>query len=606
MHFFKDYSQCFQLPLTKTNQALPFNNHAQFPLIVDMLNRKFNHHVICVGGISERLQLVFIESFLQHLDKTNGFLPTKKIKFIYFFGLDHAYAFDKEKLVQEFDAFCQHLKTAKQYFFLCFDNASFLNPTSSAEKLWLQKFAPLFDHPRCRVIVFNQQHPHESEVVTNKMAIISLLPPNESEQLNILKWFRITLETEHQLLIPEDLLWQAYALSQRYLCAEDPLSNAVLLLDSSAGRMRQQQKMPDPKQQMVLTRSILQEVLSTMIQIPHHLLSLTNFDYQGFVDEMSHKIFGQEMALSVISQSLRKGYALMQTKHGPYQTFLFVGPKHVGKKTTAITLVEQLFQQTHMFYKVSATEMHDSLLNIFIRNDEAHRAAPLKTIIVQKPYAVFLIEHCDRLPTRIVVELAEICSTGFLADKNGDIIDFRQAILILHMDGSFEGLTEPDEITQSDELDLMDFILKEQSVAHKVVPITPQNIIHEMMPTLEKILPVNFYQHAQIVPFVSLKETSLLNIMRLKLKNISRQLDARYHIELHYAAEVIPFLAHQAAMQPAGNWSHVFTQLHGCLEQALASQLQYKQRPNQLFLQLNETGQILRCHWQTERDVINQ
>jgi len=70
-------------------------------------------------------------------------------------------------------------------------------------------------------------------------------------------------------------------------------------------------------------------------------------------------------------------------------------------------------------------------------------------------------------------------------------------------------------------------------------------------------------------------------------------LHTRHGVELSYAPEVIRYLTtHQA-----DNIDAALKEVYLIIEQSILNQADNKNRPNQLFLQLNESGHILRCDW---------
>ena len=121
-------------------------------------------------------------------------------------------------------------------------------------------------------------------------------------------------------------------------------------------------------------------------------------------------------------------------------------------------------------------------------------------------------------------------------------------------------------------------------------PLSPHDLAQEIIPDITSRLPAALCQHLCIVPFLALTQSAIEKIIRLKLRELDKELNTRYGLELGYAPEVIRFLTKNSltvdikkALQP----------LYFSVEQALLSQT--SNRVNQLFLQLNETGQFLRC-----------
>jgi hypothetical protein len=105
-----------------------------------------------------------------------------------------------------------------------------------------------------------------------------------------------------------------------------------------------------------------------------------------------------------------------------------------------------------------------------------------------------------------------------------------------------------------------------------------------------------------VIPFIPLNRIAIEKVLRLKLRHLGNTLESRYGIELSYAPEVLRFLTHEIIKkQESDNQSidvdKALNHLYFSVEQAILSQADNKNRPNQLFLQLNETGQLIRCDW---------
>ncbi len=79
-------------------------------------------------------------------------------------------------------------------------------------------------------------------------------------------------------------------------------------------------------------------------------------------------------------------------------------------------------------------------------------------------------------------------------------------------------------------------------------------------------------------------------------------LDSCYGVELAYAPEVVRYLANEIRKREESDNKPVdkdkaLKQLYFVVEQAILNQSDNRNRTNQLFLQLNETGQMLCCDW---------
>ena len=132
-------------------------------------------------------------------------------------------------------------------------------------------------------------------------------------------------------------------------------------------------------------------------------------------------------------------------------------------------------------------------------------------------------------------------------------------------------------------------------------PCSSQELIDEVAAEITKYIPESILQHLQIIPFLPLDNHSVENIVHQKLRLLSKQLSSRYDVELTYAPEVLRYLANEIIYKKSLNKNSVdidkvLKQLYFTIEHAIFNRTDGKQTSN-LILQLNETGEVLRCDW---------
>jgi ATP-dependent Clp protease ATP-binding subunit ClpA len=137
--------------------------------------------------------------------------------------------------------------------------------------------------------------------------------------------------------------------------------------------------------------------------------------------------------------------------------------------------------------------------------------------------------------------------------------------------------------------------MSEQQREHQAsASLSPHEFAQEILPTLTERLPPLLCKHVHVVPFVPLHTTAAENIIKVKIRSLARQLESRYKIELNCAPEITLHLAREAL---ASSMDKALKQLYFAVEQAVLHQIDNPNRANQLYLQLNETGRLLRCDW---------
>lgn len=612
---FSKYGTPISSQQTKKMGSIPFKNHPQLAMIADILSRKESHHVMLGTDFPANLQVYFLESLLQHLNQTR--IPyLHNINLVYLDINKIIFVNHKQKsLSNDFLDLFESLTSNQTYilFALSDKEISFLNSQLNQDVLLKQQFDILFAHPQCRfILIGNQEKAHE------KFTRIILAKPNEADITLILKLQRMELEAFHHIVIPDDLLEYAYSLAERYLSPQDTLEQTLLLLDSCAARTTVTDITDlNRSQKPVMSIATLSNVVSGWTHIPATNLLLHKFKYTEFMHGIQQKVFGQEAAVTLLSHAFQQAHSHLHQINKPFCSLLFAGPEHSGKSTAAIALTEQLFKHTQALYFAQPTlqPLH-SILDIKLHRHQNKQCILLKDLVAQIPYAVILFEHIEQASAVILDELQEIVSTGYLHDARGDIFNFRQMTILLTTTLGSSHLAEIEKSSMLHEeastMDLLQLVTREQTRgAFSVHHYSPQEIADEIATAISQTLPSSLCEHLQIVPFIPLSKISVEKIIQWKLNLFAKELDSRYGIELSYAPEVLRYLTSEKFKKDTSDHRTVdiekaLKQLNFAIEQAILSQMDNKNRSNQLFLQLNESGHVLRCDWLTTAAILKQ
>lgn len=596
MTFFTQYGKNISTPKSKKNLSIPFKAHAQFPLLVDILSRKESHHATLHTDFPQDMNVYFLEALLHHLDQENIPAKLRDSELIYLDMSHLRLTNDAASIENDFHQMIKTLNASEKYVIFAICNFDLFSRNKDQEFLQ-QQFQLLTTQAKCRILFFTQQ-----KVITDSsFTRIHLTNPSETDIKSILKLKRTELEEYHRILIPEDILEYTYSLTERYLNTNNTLEKALLLLDSGAARtaaMERNEKANAPKP--VLSIFTLNNVVSTWTQIPAANLQIHKFKYSEFVYSMTQKVFGQDAVITLLGHELLQSEAHLQQHRSPFCSFLFTGPEHSGKHTTAISLTEQLFKQTNvLFYAQSTAQTSQSILDIKLQCHFDKRCLSMKELVQQIPYAVIMYENIERASPLILDQLQEILSTGYLQDTNGDIYNFRQIILILNTTLGSGLLNEIEKNLaperEQSEMNLLQLVMLEQKPeTFATRRHSPQEIADDVSAYVANHMPASLIQHLHVIPFLPLNKTALEKIILLKLKSLGKTLESRYGVELGYAPEVIHHLATESQ---AADIDKTLRQLYFAVDQAVLNQPGNKNRYNQLFLQLNDTGQLLRCDW---------
>ncbi|MHB1222064.1 MAG: AAA family ATPase [Gammaproteobacteria bacterium] len=599
---FEKYGKIYAYTNTKKSTSIPFKEHPQLSILADILTRKNSHHLHLTTHFSKKLHPIFLEALLMHLTHDN---PTKHLRQAELVYLPDAsfWQLPEQTAAKCFEQLHHMLEEGEQSVILAL-NHSELMPHYTLNNLSFvqQQFLGLLSHPNCRFIFLTNHN--EAALPEELYTALTISGLTSQDIMAILKQQRVELEEYHHIYIADDLLSQAYTLAERYISTTDTLNQALLLLDSSAARTATIETDGNQTKPALAVFTLMQ-VLASWTSIPTTHLPLHKFKLGEFVSGIQQRVFGQEQAVNLLGHEIQQAQARLQDKNGPFCSLLLVGLEHTGKKTAALALTEQLFKQINLLYIIPSKKPANSLLDMMAQPCGEKRFLPLKELINQKPNAVILFEAIESLSADRLNELIDIVASGYLHDNKGNSYNFRQAIILLT---TTKGTLHLKSVTQNiqqelgdNQLNLMQLIMNEQTHQqnNNTLNYSADEITQMVKQDLHAELPAALIEHCPIIPFLPLDKTAIEQMMRLKLKVLDRQLHLRFGVELGYAPEVIRYLTNEAQMtnDQAVDIEKALKPLYFTIEQAVLLRGEQKTRLNQLFLQLNETGQVLRCDW---------
>jgi ATP-dependent Clp protease ATP-binding subunit ClpB len=129
-------------------------------------------------------------------------------------------------------------------------------------------------------------------------------------------------------------------------------------------------------------------------------------------------VLGQRAGVSAVASALMRA-SIHLGDHlrdgvGPGASFWFVGPPGVGKTETAKSLARHF--------------LHDESAFVIVRNDDARG---ILDAVARKSRTVLLVRDVDRASNDVARVLARILDQGSVRGPRGDVVDFRQAILVM-------------------------------------------------------------------------------------------------------------------------------------------------------------------------------
>ncbi len=168
-------------------------------------------------------------------------------------------------------------------------------------------------------------------------------------------------------------------------------------------------------------------------------------------ERLRQRVVGQDQALSVISNAVRRSRVGLQEKHRPIGSFLFLGPTGVGKTETAKALAEFLFDDEQALIRIDMSEYMEkhSVARLigappgYVGYDEG---GALTEAVRRRPYSVLLFDEVEKAHPDVFNVFLQILDDGRATDGQGRTIDFTNTLIIMTSNlGSHFILEESDE-----------------------------------------------------------------------------------------------------------------------------------------------------------------
>ena len=153
-------------------------------------------------------------------------------------------------------------------------------------------------------------------------------------------------------------------------------------------------------------------------------------------ERLRERVVGQDAALSVVANAIRRSRAGLSDPRRPIGSFIFLGPTGVGKTETARALAEFLFDDEQAMVRIDMSEYMEKhavarLIGAppgYVGYDEGGQ---LTEAVRRRPYAVILFDEIEKAHADVFNVLLQVMDDGRLTDSKGRTVDFKNTVLIM-------------------------------------------------------------------------------------------------------------------------------------------------------------------------------
>jgi len=176
-------------------------------------------------------------------------------------------------------------------------------------------------------------------------------------------------------------------------------------------------------------------------------------------DHLHKRVVGQDAAVSVVANAIRRSRAGLGDPHRPIGSFLFLGPTGVGKTELARSLADFLFDDERAMVRIDMSEYMEKhsvsrLIGAppgYVGYDEGGQ---LTEIVRRRPYSVVLLDEVEKAHSDVFNVLLQLLDDGRLTDGQGRTVDFANVVLIMtsNLPGEPEDFFRPEFVNRIDDI----------------------------------------------------------------------------------------------------------------------------------------------------------
>jgi len=311
--------------------------------------------------------------------------------------------------------------------------------------------------------------------------------PSTLDTIEILRGLRDRYEAHHQVRFTDEALVAAAELSARYIADRHLPDKAIDLIDQAGARTRlrvrrpttdlreleqEVQRLQREKDQAVAAEQYerasalrdelataqaglgrardggeagipevgateIAEVVSRATGIP--VAQLTQEERErllGLEEHLHQRVVGQDEAVEVVAEAIRRSRAGLGDPDRPIGSFLFLGPTGVGKTELARALAEALFGDSDRMIRLDMSEFSERHTTSRLVGSPPgyvgyEDAGQLTEAVRRHPYSVVLLDEIEKAHPDVFNTLLQLLDAGRLTDSQGRTVDFSNTVVIM-------------------------------------------------------------------------------------------------------------------------------------------------------------------------------
>ncbi|MFQ5672681.1 MAG: ATP-dependent chaperone ClpB [Nitrospinales bacterium] len=244
-------------------------------------------------------------------------------------------------------------------------------------------------------------------------------------------------------------------------------------------------------------------------------------------DHLRRQVVGQDEAVELVANAIRRARSGLQDPNRPIGTFLFLGPTGVGKTQLARSLAEFLFDDDQSMIRVDMSEyMEKHAMARLIGAPPGYvgyeEGGYLTEHVRRKPYSVLLFDEIEKAHPDVFNLFLQIMDEGRLTDGQGKTVDFKNTLILMTSNLAGRQIQEAGARIEEDSADSGAAILaRDEKIYQEVHSELRNHFRPEFLNRIDEIVIFNSLGRAQIKEIVEIQMGDLRRRLAEKKMTLS-------------------------------------------------------------------------------------
>ncbi|MFA6740116.1 MAG: ATP-dependent Clp protease ATP-binding subunit ClpA [Arcobacteraceae bacterium] len=277
----------------------------------------------------------------------------------------------------------------------------------------------------------------KDKALSRRFAKVDVNEPSIEDSILILEGLKSKYEEYHGVKYSKSAIISAVELSKKYITDRFLPDCAIDVIDevgSSKKILLASELKTKSEKNITITSKDVESIIAKMAHIPERSATKSDLTLLKSLEKnMQKRVFGQDSAIKIIVQSIKRNKAGLGLDKKPIGSFLFTGPTGVGKTEVAKELSTQLGIYFERFDMSEYMEAHtiSRLIGAPAGYVGFEQGGLLTEAIRKHPHTVLLLDEIEKAHPDLMSILLQVMDNAQLTDNSGNKADFQNVVLIM-------------------------------------------------------------------------------------------------------------------------------------------------------------------------------